>query len=66
MFLRIHICKSEASADALIAFLQTDPDFGGQNLRKMIDPDIMVRDHSENLAAPTLVNFNKVCVVYEE
>ena len=66
MSLRVHICKSEANADALIDFLKSDPDFSGANIRKLENPDIMIRDHSKNLADPKHINFNKVCVVYEE
>jgi hypothetical protein len=66
MSLRVHICKNEANADALIDFLKSDADFAGANVRKLEVPEIMVRDHSKNPADPKLINFNKVCVVYEE
>lgn len=66
MLLRFHVCKNDADADALITFLKADQDFEGQNIRKMIDPDIKVLDHSEKLRDPINISRHKVCVVYEE
>lgn len=66
MSLRIHVCNDEASAKLIIEtqkILLNDNSIIGEVLSV---PDIMIYDYSHDVNHPSLINQNKVCVVFRD
>jgi len=66
MSLRIHVCNDEETAKLIIEtqkIVLNDNSITGDVLSV---PDIMIYDYSHSVDHPSLINQNKVCVVFKD
>lgn len=62
MSLIIHICNNDTDADFVIGTVKNaSPHLVAE---KLTMPNIAIRDHTSNVANPTLLSQGKVCVVF--